>query len=100
MLAKCNDEDQTNWSVKVPYVLMAYRSSVHESTGIHPQYLVFGREISLPLDLMYQPPPSTTQIDVHDWVLQKEEAFQQAHELVRRNATAQQRRRNSLYKQT
>ena len=46
---------------------------------------------------MYRPPPSTTPIDVHDWVLQKEEAFRQAYELVRRNATAQQRRRNMLY---
>ena len=97
MLAKCIDEDQTNWSVKLPYVLMAYRSSVHESTGFTPHYLVFGNEISLPLDLMYRPPPGTTPVDVNDWVLQKEEAFGQAYELVRRNATTQQRRRNNLY---
>ena len=36
MLAKCIDEDQTNWSVKLPFVLMTYRSSVHESTGFTP----------------------------------------------------------------
>ena len=97
MFAKCIDEDQTNWSVKLPYVLMAYRSSVHESTGFTPHYLVFGHETSLPLDLMYPPPPSTTTIDVHDWVSQKEKAFRQAYELVRRNETTQQRRRNNLY---
>ena len=45
---------------------------------------------------MYRYPWSTTPIDVRDWVLQKEEVFRQAYELVRRNATAQQRRRNSL----
>ena len=56
-----------------------------------------GHKIFLPLDLMYRPPPSTTPIDVNDWILQKEEAFRQAYELVRRNATAQQRRRNNLY---
>ena len=84
MLAKCIDEGQTNRSVKLPYVLMAYRSSVHESTGFTPHYLVFGHEISLPLDLMYQPRPGTTPVDVNDWVLQKEEAFRQAYELVRR----------------
>ena len=76
---------------------MAYRSSVHESTGFTPFFLVFGHEISLPLDVMYRPPSSMTPIDVHDWVLQKEEAFRQAYELVLRNATAQQRRRNNLY---
>ena len=97
MLAKCVDEDQTNWSVNLAYVLMAYRSSVHESTGFTPHYLVFGHEISLPLDLMYRPPPGTIPVDVDDWVSQKEEAFRQAYELVRRNATTQQRRRNNLY---
>ena len=97
MLAKCIDEDQTNWSVKLPYVLMAYRSSVHESTDFTPHYLVFGHEISLPLELMYPPPPSTTPILVHDLVSQKAEAFRQAYELVRRKTTSQQRRRNNLY---
>ena len=76
---------------------MAYRSSVHESTGFTPHYLVFGHEISLPLDLMYRPPPSTTPVDVNDWVSQKKEAFSQAYEVVLRNATSQQRRRNNLY---
>ena len=76
---------------------MSYRSSVHESTGFTPQYLVFGDEISLPLDLMYRPPPGTTPVDVNDWVSQKEEVFRQAYELVRRNTTTQQRRRNNLY---
>ena len=56
MLAKCIDKDQINWSVKLPYVLMAYRSSVLESTGFNPHYLVYGHEVSLPLDLMYRPP--------------------------------------------
>ena len=76
---------------------MAYRSSVHESTGFTPNYLVFGHEISLALDLMYRPPPGTTPVDVNDWVSQKEEAFRQGYELFRRNATTQQRRRNNLY---
>ena len=97
MLAKCIDKDQTNWCVKLPYVPMAYRSFVHESTCFTPHYLVFGHEISLPFDIMYRPFPSTTSTDVHDCVLQKEEAFHQAYELVRRNATTQQRRRNNLY---
>ena len=76
---------------------MAYRSSVHESTRFTPHYLVFGHESSLPLDLMYRPSLSKTPIDVKDWVSQKEEAFRQAYELVRRNANSQQRRRKNLY---
>ena len=62
--------------------LMAYRSSVQEYTGLIPHYLVFGHEISILLDLMNRPLPFMPQNDVHDWVLQKEEAFRQAYELV------------------
>ena len=76
---------------------MAYRSSIQESTGFTSHYLVFGREISPPLDLMYRPPLSPTPTHVHDWVSQEEEAFRQAYELVPRNATSQQRRCNNLY---
>ena len=97
MLAKCIHEDQTNWSVKLPCILMAYCSSVDKPTGFTLHYLVFGYEFSLPSNPMYRPPPSTTPLDVRDWVLQKEEVFRQAYEFVRRNATAQQRRRNNLY---
>ena len=96
MPAKCIDEDQTNWSVKLPYVLMAYRSSVYESTGFTPFYLVFWQKIFLPLDILYCLRPSTTPIDVHDWILQKK-TFRQAYEFVQRNAAAQQCRTESLY---
>ena len=40
MLAKCVNEEQENWAIQLPYVIMAYRSSVHESTGYSPQFLV------------------------------------------------------------
>ena len=33
MLVKCLKEEQSNWSHQLPYIMMAYRSSVHESTG-------------------------------------------------------------------
>ena len=71
MLAKCIADDHASWSVKLPYVLMADRLSVHESTSLAPHYLVFEHEISLYLDPMYQPPSSTTPNEVHDWVLEK-----------------------------
>ena len=41
MLAKCVSEEQSNWSLQLPYAMMAYRSSVHESTGYTRQFLVF-----------------------------------------------------------
>ncbi len=36
---------------------MAYRSSVHDSTGFTPNQMMFGRDVKLPLDLVMGPPP-------------------------------------------
>ena len=76
MLAKCIIEEQSNRSQQLPYVMMAYRSSVHESTGYTPQFLVFGQELSLPLDCMYPNPQEIETADIHDFVHNKQQAFQ------------------------
>ena len=55
-LARSAKEEQSNWSQQLPYNMMAYRSSVHQSTGYTFQFLVFGQELSLPLDCMYHTP--------------------------------------------
>ena len=97
MLAKCINAEQNNWSQQLPYVMMAYRSSVHESTGYTPQFLVHGRETSLPLDLMFPSPESDCTTNVHEFVHQRKQAFQRAFALVRDNLNKNQRRRNAIY---
>ena len=97
MLAKCVNEEQSNWSQQLPYVMMAYRSSVHESTGYTPQFLVFGQELSLPLDCMYPKPQENETTDIHEFVYNKQQAFQRAFELVRRKLNEKQKRRNAIY---
>ena len=97
MLSKCINEEQSNWSQQLPYVMMAYRSSVHESTGYTPQFLVSGQELSLPLDCMYPNPQENETTDIHEFVHNKQQAFQRAFELVRRNLNEKQKRRNAIY---
>ena len=96
ILSKCLDQNQSDRSTLLPFVLMAYRSSVHESTGFTPYFLVSGHEMSLPLDLMYQPPEHSEPSSLRKLVLDRQEAIRKAFELVRRNTTAQQLRRSAL----
>ena len=41
-----------NWDKNLPILTLAYRSTVHEVTGFTPNYVMTGREIALPLDIM------------------------------------------------
>lgn len=52
MLSKVIDHQQKNWDRCLPLVLMAYRSSRHETTGCSPNEMMFGREVILPNDLI------------------------------------------------
>ena len=40
------------WDKNLPLLTLAYRSTVHEVTGFTPNYIMTGREVSLPLDVM------------------------------------------------
>ena len=51
MLAMFAGEHKDDWDDLLPPVMMAYRSSVHESTGFSPYRLMFGEECTLPMDI-------------------------------------------------
>ena len=39
---------QSNWDLNIGCLLLAYRSTLHESTGFSPNMLMLGREVTLP----------------------------------------------------
>jgi hypothetical protein len=52
---------QWDWDERLPIFLLAYRESTHETTGVTPSSMVFGRELRLPCDLMFGAPPDREQ---------------------------------------
>ncbi len=55
MLKKYVSTNQKDWDIKLPLVLMAARATPHQSTGVPPFTLMTGRNMTLPLHLLYQP---------------------------------------------
>ena len=51
MLTMFAGKNREDWDDLLPAVMMAYRSSVHESTGFSPYRLMFGEECTLPMDI-------------------------------------------------
>ena len=56
MLKHFVNENRDDWDDHLPYLTMAYRSSVHESTGCTPNLLMLGRELPMPLDILVGQP--------------------------------------------
>ena len=49
MRSKFVDENQKDWNLYLPLVIVVYCSSVHESTGFSRNGIMLGREALLPL---------------------------------------------------
>ncbi|CAC5383596.1 unnamed protein product [Mytilus coruscus] len=55
--SKYISKNQRDWNEQLPWALMAYNSSEHETTKFSSSMLMLGREIQLPVDLIYGPHP-------------------------------------------
>jgi transposase InsO family protein len=67
MLAKfCRKNEE--WDAHLPFVMCAYRATVHDSTNCSPSLMMFGRELTLPIDLLCTPrvipPGNTVNVDI------------------------------------
>ena len=53
MLKQYVDKHGRDWDEALPYISMSYRCTVHESTGFTPNLLMLGKEINLPIHIIY-----------------------------------------------
>jgi hypothetical protein len=55
MISHFVNKDAKNWDKYVPYAVMAYRAIPHCSVKYSPYYLVYGRELRLPIEEDWRP---------------------------------------------
>ena len=89
----------TDWDIFMPLVASAIGSTVNRSTGFTPNYLMLGREVMQPLDLMLaRISENKDGVDnTVDYVKQYQEAFQKAHEIARETLKQSQIRQKRDY---
>ena len=56
LLSAFVNEEHTHWEQLLPYVMMVYRSSENLTTGFTPNYMMFGREVPVPMDIQFGSP--------------------------------------------
>ena len=96
MLSAHVNDNQSNWDAHLQRCLLAYRSSVHSSTKQTPAMLMLGREIHLPVDLMFQD-PSDTATTVPDYATNLRDRLQHAYKNARKSGATAQNRQKTLY---
>ena len=55
---------QHNWDQHLGYLAATYRATPHESTGMTPNLLMFGREVRMPTEIMLGSSRAPTGVEV------------------------------------
>ena len=90
-------EEDGNWEQILPAVMMAYRTSVHKTTHMSPFILVFGREVRLPVDIMFGNPPPELPKCSSMYALQLRNTLESAYHKVQAYLRVESRRQKEGY---
>jgi len=98
LLGKVVDQSQRGWDKLLPHVLCAYNSTKHDTTGYSPNFLLLGRELRTPIDLVLtgiQDPPAWQSYDA--FVADQQALIKRAYLLVRLHTQTCAERRKERY---
>jgi transposase InsO family protein len=59
MLSAFTEDNGDDWDQHLPYVMMALRSTMNETTKCSPALMMLGRELNLPIDIVMEGRPDT-----------------------------------------
>lgn len=90
-------QNYQEWDKHLPLLTLAYRSTTHEVTGFTPNYVMTGREISLPLDVMMGAMPDEARRQVPQYVAEMKERLETCFSEVRTHLKAYGERQQRYY---
>lgn len=97
MLSKFISKHQRDWDQYLPYLMMAYRSSVHETIGETPCFMMFGREVQLPVDLLFGKGSNSETENIPSYVDTLLNRFEKVYETVRDRLLSASTRQKNRY---
>ena len=96
MLATSANEHPFSWEDQLRSVCLAYNTSVHPTTTYTPFFLMFGRQVRMPIDLMYGT-PSPAPVSVAEYASNLRQALESAYANVRERMDRKLDREKELY---
>ncbi len=89
-------DNQNEWDLYLQVLMMAYRSSPHESTKVSPNEMIFGKEIRLPIDLVMGQCKQQAE-EFSQYVVHLRDQFEDAHEKARDHLQTAAKRQKKNY---
>lgn len=91
--------EKPKWHMHLDSLLLAYNSTVHESTGTSPFYTMFGRQPKIPLDLMIRIPNMDNELQAtgKSFVADRETELKASFELCAKNIAKRKERNKRNY---
>ena len=96
-LSKFADLNQKDWDMHIPYLLLAYRSAIHDTTGCSPARMMLGREVNLPIDLMFGRPEEEPAPTATDYANTLQNRLERVHNFARAHMQAKVDRMKQRY---
>ena len=92
------DSRQKDWDLYLPFIGMALRATVNESTGYTPNMMMLGREVDVPLDLLAgKSPDDTPSESTAEYVKNLQQTLHNVHSFAREQLGARLHRRKKNY---
>lgn len=83
LLRTLSPEQKRRWPRHLSQVTYAYNTTVHQSTGRTPYFLMFGRDPKLPVDFLVREEPESD-IPLEEWVEEHQKSLSSAYESVQK----------------
>ena len=102
-MSKYVDKTQKDWPRFLQLFAMAYRTSVHATTKVTPAEAHLGRNLNLPVDLVYPIPEKQTwesqDADPETYAQELEKQLEIIYEIIREHIPTSQKRQKKYYDQ-
>ena len=96
MLRILSDDKKTDWKSHISSLVHSYNATVHDSTGLCPFYLMFGRNPRLPIDIVFKLGSTTANSDYVTYISKMKTRLKYAYELasssIKKSAKANKKR--------
>lgn len=100
LLGTLDQEHQSDWVSALPNLVQAYNNSTHSTTGYAPTYLMFGRHVRMPTDLLLGTAATEEEGNVTEWVRRHHQRLHFAYEQVSGRIRAAGKKNKRLYDRT